>query len=76
MSEPTTRVLIHLDRGDTPCFWAESPDYPRFSAVADTMAELKQLCREAAEMEGWPQPSFTLAPSGPGYTTNGREDHA
>ncbi len=62
-----TAMIIHIEQdGAEVGFWAESPDQPSFTAAADTMAEVKQLCREACEIEGWPAPSFSLDPDSVG----------
>jgi hypothetical protein len=56
-------MTIHIEQdGAEVVFWVESPDQPHYTAAADSMAELKALCRESCEIEGWPPPSFTLDP--------------
>jgi predicted RNase H-like HicB family nuclease len=37
------RVQYHLDEGS---WWADSPDVPGFTAVAETLQELRPLARE------------------------------
>jgi predicted RNase H-like HicB family nuclease len=46
------RLLIHLDRLDDEqraVWWAESPDVPGFSAVGDTLRELRSCSISALE---------------------------
>jgi predicted RNase H-like HicB family nuclease len=38
------RVIYHDDSPH--CWWGESPDIPRWTAVADTLAEVRQLAEE------------------------------
>ncbi len=38
------RVIYHHD--PPYCWWAESPEIPRWTAVADTLAEIRQLAED------------------------------
>lgn len=38
------RVVCHDDSPH--CWWVESPDIPRWTAVANTLAEVRQLAEE------------------------------
>ena len=46
-----TRILVHMDLADESgvVWWAESTILPGWTAAADTLADLEQLCLEAAD---------------------------
>lgn len=63
------RILVHLEASESgPVWWAESADFPGFSAAADTLVDLRrrataalsELAEERGESLGSLQESLAL----------------
>lgn len=66
-----TRVVLHAEADQHEvCWWGDGPEH-NYTAAAPTLAQVKDLTREACAMEGWSAPEWELCPCTTGGTCRG-----